>query len=250
MTSRPALSTPRPLPRKRKPAKKRPAIALASVDGTSMQSNSSELTPAKAIQKDEAPLARRKPIQTNEALADARQGRLARLDALRIQIRALITDISHAADIELLDLMADEVGSFARHKTAQDAHTWAATAGITLETGQMPLARIAATGAHTTKFRKRNAMSVVSVTQIRVDHASAVCNANVATGVRGKRATGNLVHPCRHRSDSCDFWVNDLAPDVNAPILDRKHLNVQREPTIELGEIGHVPLPINEAILA
>ncbi|WP_198385490.1 hypothetical protein [Burkholderia ubonensis] len=141
MTSRPALSTPRPLPRKREHAKKRPAIALASVNGTSMQSDSSGLTPAKAIQKDEAPLARRKPIQKNEALAEIRQGRLARFDALRIQIRALITEISHAADVELLDLMADEIGSFARHKAAQDARTWAATAGITLETGLMQLGR-------------------------------------------------------------------------------------------------------------
>ncbi|WP_232431862.1 hypothetical protein [Burkholderia ubonensis] len=141
MTSRPALSTPRPLPRKREHAKKRPAIALASVNGTSMQADCSGLTPAKAIQKDEAPLARRKPIQTNEALADTRQGRLAQLDALRIQIRTLITEISHAADVELLDLMADEVGSFARHRAAQDARTWAATAGITLETGLMQLGR-------------------------------------------------------------------------------------------------------------
>ncbi|VWB94200.1 hypothetical protein BLA23254_04467 [Burkholderia lata] len=141
MTSRPALSTPRPLPRKREHAKKRPAIALASVNGTSMQSNNVGLTPAKAIQKDEAPLARRKPIQTNEALADSRQGRLAQLDALRIKIRSLISEISHAADIELLNLMADEIGSFARHKAAQDARTWAATATITLETGLMQLAR-------------------------------------------------------------------------------------------------------------
>lgn len=138
---RPALSTPRPLPRKREHAKKRPAIALASVNGTSMQPDCDGLTPANAIQKDEAPLARRKPIQTNEALAETRQGRLTRLDALRVEIRALITEISHAADVELLDLMADEIGSFARHKAAQDARTWAATAGITLETGLMQLAR-------------------------------------------------------------------------------------------------------------
>ncbi|WP_256250446.1 hypothetical protein [Burkholderia ubonensis] len=141
MTSRPALSTPRPLPRKREHAKKRPAIALASVNGTSMQSDNGGLTPANAIQSNEAPLARRKPIQMNEASADARRGRLTRIDALRIEIRSLITDISHAADVELLDLMADEIGSFARHKAAQDARTWAATAGITLETGLMQLAR-------------------------------------------------------------------------------------------------------------
>ena len=123
MTSRPALSTPRPLPRKREHAKKRPAISLASVNGTSMQSNNVGLTPAKAIQKDEAPLARRKPIQTNEALADARKGWLTRLDALRTEIRALVIEISHAADVELLDLMADEIGSFARHKAAHEART-------------------------------------------------------------------------------------------------------------------------------
>ncbi|OJA21998.1 hypothetical protein BGX87_31410 [Burkholderia ubonensis] len=106
-----------------------------------MQSDNGGLTPANAIQSNEAPLARRKPIQMNEASADARRGRLTRIDALRIEIRSLITDISHAADVELLDLMADEIGSFARHKAAQDARTWAATAGITLETGLMQLAR-------------------------------------------------------------------------------------------------------------
>ncbi|RQR46570.1 hypothetical protein DIE19_35160 [Burkholderia sp. Bp9126] len=114
---------------------------MASVNGTSTQSNNDGLTPGKAIQKDGAPLARRKPIQRNDALAGTRQGRLARFDALRIEIRALITEISHATDVELLDLMADEVGSFARHKAAQDARTWAATAGITLETGLMQLGR-------------------------------------------------------------------------------------------------------------
>ncbi len=141
MSPRPAPSTPRPLPRKRERATKHPAIALVSVNGTSMQTDDSELSPAKAIQKGKAPLARRKPIQTNNALADARQGRLARLDALRIEIRTLIAEVSHAADVELLDLMADEIGSFARHKAAQEARTWAATAGITLETGLMQLAR-------------------------------------------------------------------------------------------------------------
>jgi len=141
LTPRPALSTPRPLPRKREHSKKRPAIALASVNGTSIQLNSGGLTPATAIQNNEAPLTRRKPIQTNEALADAHQGMLARLDAIRAEIRALVIEISHAADIELLDLMADEIGLFARHKAAQNTRTWAATAGITLETGLMQLNR-------------------------------------------------------------------------------------------------------------
>ncbi|HGF2961913.1 TPA: hypothetical protein ACF6U4_001418 [Burkholderia multivorans] len=120
---------------------KRATMALASANCTSTRSDSSGLTPAKAIQKDEAPLARRTPIQTNKALMDTAQGRLARLDALRIEVRALITEISRAADVELLDLMADEIGSFARYKAAQDARTWASTAGITLETGLMQLAR-------------------------------------------------------------------------------------------------------------
>ncbi|WP_244101996.1 hypothetical protein [Burkholderia ambifaria] len=71
---------------------------------------------------------------------------------MRIEIRALITEISHTADIELLDLLADEIGSFARHKAAQDARTWAATAGITLETGLMQLAR--ALSATTTESPK------------------------------------------------------------------------------------------------
>ena len=141
MTPRPALSTRRPLPRKREHAKTRPAIALASVNGTSRQSRYDRLTPAKAIQKDEAPLARRQPIQTNEALADARQGRLARIDDLCTKIRSLIADISHAADVELLNQMAGEIGSFARHKAAVDARAWAATAAITFETGLMQLAR-------------------------------------------------------------------------------------------------------------
>ncbi|MBU9438400.1 hypothetical protein KTE91_25265 [Burkholderia multivorans] len=93
------------------------------------------------MQKNEAPRSRRKPIQTNDASAVARRGRAERIEALSATIRALITEISHAADVELLDLMADEIGSFARHKAAQDARTWAATAGITLETGLMQLCR-------------------------------------------------------------------------------------------------------------
>ncbi|RQR38019.1 hypothetical protein DIE22_10055 [Burkholderia sp. Bp9142] len=93
------------------------------------------------MQKDEATLARRKPIQTNEASAVARRGRAERLEAVRIAIRELVVEISQAADVELLDLMADEVGSLARHRAAQEARTWAATAGVTLETGLMQLDR-------------------------------------------------------------------------------------------------------------
>ncbi|KVT76154.1 hypothetical protein WT25_24460 [Burkholderia territorii] len=93
-----------------------------------MRSHSSGLTPTKAI-------------QTNRALAVARQGRPAQLNARRIRIRDLITEVSHAADVDLLDSMADDVASFGRHKAAQDARTRAATASITLETGLMQLGR-------------------------------------------------------------------------------------------------------------
>ncbi|KGW79035.1 hypothetical protein Y046_4933 [Burkholderia pseudomallei MSHR2990] len=141
MTPRPALSTPRPLPRKREHRKQRTAIALASVEGKAIATEQRGRAPAKAIQKDEATLARRKPIQVNDASAVARRGRAERIEALRATIRDLVVEISHAADVELLDLMADEVGSFARHKAAQEARTWAATAGVTLETGLMQLDR-------------------------------------------------------------------------------------------------------------
>ena len=141
MTPRPALSTPRPLSRKREHGKQRTAIALASVDGNAIETEKLAHAPAKAIQKDEAPHARRKPIQVNDASAVARRGRAERIEALRAIIRDLVVEISHAAEVELLDLMADEVGSFARHRAAQEARTWATTAGVTLETGLMQLDR-------------------------------------------------------------------------------------------------------------
>ncbi|WP_333976335.1 hypothetical protein [Burkholderia cepacia] len=128
MTPRPALFTPRPLSRKREHGNGRTAIALASVDGKAVASSKRGRTPAKAI-------------QTNEASAVARRGRAERLEAVRIAIRELVVEISQAADVELLDLMADETGSYARHKAAQEARSWAATAGVTLETGLMQLCR-------------------------------------------------------------------------------------------------------------
>ncbi|RQR81555.1 hypothetical protein DID97_16475 [Burkholderia sp. Bp8977] len=93
------------------------------------------------MQINEAPRARRKPIHVDDASAVARRGRAERIDALRATIRDLVVEISHAADVELLNLMADKVGSFARHRAAQEARTWAATAGVTLETGLMQLDR-------------------------------------------------------------------------------------------------------------
>ncbi|ALP64092.1 hypothetical protein AN416_07020 [Paraburkholderia caribensis] len=95
----------------------------------------------KAIRKDEAPLARRKPIQTNEGQSDSRLATLARITALRIEIRQLIEVIALGADIELLDLMRDEVGSYSRHKAAQEARTWAEQARLSIETGLMQLNR-------------------------------------------------------------------------------------------------------------
>lgn len=142
MTPRLALSTPRPLSRKREHGKQRTAIALASVDCKAIDTEKRGRAPAKAIQKDEAPRARRKPIQVNDASADARRGRAERIEALRATIRDLVVEISHAADVELLDLMADDAGSYARHKAAQEARTGATTAGITLETGLMQLDRV------------------------------------------------------------------------------------------------------------
>lgn len=140
MTSRPASSTPHPLPRKRESAEKRPRLALAGAvpaQPSDENVNSSGLTPA--IQKDEAPRARRKPIQTNEAPSDTRRDNLARIEALRIEIRSLVDAIVLGADVELLDLMRDEVGSYSRHKAAQEARTWAEQGRLSIETGLMQL---------------------------------------------------------------------------------------------------------------
>jgi hypothetical protein len=140
----PATSTPRPLPRKRETADKRHRLSHAGAvpaHASSGDVNFSGLTPTKAIQKDEAPLARRKPIQTNEGQSDSRPATLARIAALRLEIRQLTEVIAHGADIELLDLMRDEVGSYSRHKAAQEARTWAEQARLSIETGLMQLDR-------------------------------------------------------------------------------------------------------------
>jgi len=144
MTVRPATSTPRPLPRKREAADKRPRLSLAGAvpaHASNDDVNSSGLAPAKAIQTNEAPLARRKAIQKKGSESDSRLANLARIDAVRIEIRKLVDEIALGADIELLDLMRDEVGSFRRHKAAQEARTWANAAGVQLETGLMMLDR-------------------------------------------------------------------------------------------------------------
>lgn len=144
MTVRPAISTPPPLPRKREHADKRPRLSLAGAvpaHASNDDVNSSGHAPAKAIQKDEAPLARRKPIQTNDGQSDSRLANLARIEAIRVEIRQLVEVIALGAEIELLDLMRDEVGSYSRHKAAQEARTWANAAGVQLETGLMMLDR-------------------------------------------------------------------------------------------------------------
>ncbi|WP_321891749.1 hypothetical protein [Paraburkholderia tropica] len=141
MTVLAATSTQRPLPRERGDAEKRPRLSLAGAvpaQPSNVNDNNSGLTPA--IQKDEAPRARRKPIQTNEAPSD-RRGNLARIEALAIEIRSLAEAIVLGADIELLDLMRDETGSYSRHKAAQEARTWAEQGRLTVETGLMQLER-------------------------------------------------------------------------------------------------------------
>jgi hypothetical protein len=144
MIARPATSTPRPLPREREHAgtRSRHSRAGAVPAHTSNDDiNSSGLAPAEAIQKDEAPLTRRKPIQTNKGQSDSRLATLARITALRVEIRQLVEGIALGADVELLDLMRDEVGSYSRHKAAQEARTWAEQARLSIETGLMQLDR-------------------------------------------------------------------------------------------------------------
>lgn len=144
MTVRAAISTPRQLPRKREAADKRPRLSLAGAvpaHASNDDVNSSGLAPAKAIQKDEAPLARRKPIQTDEGQSESRLATLARIEVLRDEIRKLTEVIALGADIELLDLMRDETGSYSRHKAAQEARTWAEQARLSIETGLMQLDR-------------------------------------------------------------------------------------------------------------
>ncbi|CAN7440494.1 hypothetical protein [Paraburkholderia terricola] len=144
MTALPATSTPGPLPRKREAADKRPRLSLAGAvpaQASNDEVNSSGLAPAQAIQTNEAPLSRRKAIQTKESESDSRLANLARIDAVRIEIRKLVEVIALGSDIELLDLMRDEVGSHSRHKAAQEARTWANAAGAQLETGLMMLDR-------------------------------------------------------------------------------------------------------------
>jgi len=142
MTVRPATSTPRPLPRKRAHVEERPRLSLAGEVAThAANDNGSGQAPATIIRTNEAPLAGRQAIQTKESESDSRLATLAWIDALRIEIRALVDEIVLRADIELLDLMRDEIGSYSRHRAAQEARTWAGTAGVQLETGLMMLDR-------------------------------------------------------------------------------------------------------------
>lgn len=144
MTVRPAASTPHPLPRKREHRNRRSRHSRAGAALTRALSDDvkgSVLPPPKTIQSDETPLSRRKPIKTNEGQSDSRLATAARLAALRIEIRQLVECIALRADIELLDLMRDELGSYSRHKAAQEARTWAEQARLSIETGLMQLDR-------------------------------------------------------------------------------------------------------------
>ncbi|MEN8502022.1 MULTISPECIES: hypothetical protein [Paraburkholderia] len=140
----PATSTPRPLPRKRGAADKRPRLSFAGAvpaHASNDDVNSSGMAPAKAIQTNEAPLARRKAIQKKESESVTRLATIARIEALRLKVRKLVEVVALGADIELLDLMRDEVGSYSRHKAAQEARTWAEQARLSIETGLMQLDR-------------------------------------------------------------------------------------------------------------
>ena len=112
-------------------------IQTLEVDPLTRPDNGNGLTTAKTIQNDDAPLTRRTTIQKDEGESKTRLAMFARIDALRIEVRKLSEDVALAADIELLDLMRDELGSYSRHKAAQEARTWAGTASIQLETGLM-----------------------------------------------------------------------------------------------------------------
>jgi hypothetical protein len=141
MTMLAAASTPHPLSRQRGDADKRPRLALASaVPAQPSKSKGTNNGLSPAIQKKEAPRARHKAIQTNEAPSD-RRGNLARIKALSIEIRSLTEAIVIGADVELLDLMRNEVGSYSRHKAAQEARTWAEQGRLSIETGLMQLER-------------------------------------------------------------------------------------------------------------
>ena len=131
MMVRAAISTVRPLPRKRERADNRPWLSLAGAVPAHVSNddvNGSGHAPAKAIQK-------------NEDQSDSRLVTLARIEALRSESRELVDVIALGADLELLDLMRDEVGSYSRHKAAQEARTWAEQARLTIETGLMQLDR-------------------------------------------------------------------------------------------------------------
>ncbi|WP_197732797.1 hypothetical protein [Paraburkholderia pallida] len=128
MTLSTAISTPCPLPRQRGDAEERPRLSLAGAvpaQPAHVKDNGDGLLPS---------------IQKNEAPSD-RRGNLSRLEAFSIEIRSLAEAIVLGADIELLDLMRDEVGSYSRHKAAQEARTWAEQGRLSIETGLMQLER-------------------------------------------------------------------------------------------------------------
>ncbi|WP_257835045.1 hypothetical protein [Burkholderia glumae] len=139
MMARSALSTPSPLPHVRENRRHRAAMTPASVDSPAIAANKRGHSPAKAIQNDETPLTRHTSVQTNETPVLLHQGMTTRIEALRSKIRSLVAEITHAADVALLDLIADKAGCYVHYQAVREARDWAATAGITLETGLMQL---------------------------------------------------------------------------------------------------------------
>lgn len=139
MTLSSATSTPRPLPRSRGNGGEKIRLAHGADARDAEASNSSGLLPA--IQNDEAPLARRKAIQIDETPTDRLARRLEKMRTLAGDVRSLVSEVQLAADVDLLDLMRDEVGSYSRHRAAQDARTWAEQARLSIETGLMQLER-------------------------------------------------------------------------------------------------------------
>jgi hypothetical protein len=80
-----------------------------------------------------------KPIQTDEGQSDSRLATLARIAAIRRELRQLIEHVTHVADVGLLDVVCEEKGCFTRHQAAQEARTWAEQARLSIETGLMQL---------------------------------------------------------------------------------------------------------------
>lgn len=142
MTLSAAPSTQQPLSRQRDNGTERLRLSVAAdVPAQRQEVDGKCERPSPSVQSNEAPRMRRKPIRTNETLSETRQGNLARIQMLGAEICRLTETVVLGADIELLDLMRDEVGSYSRHKAAQEARVWAEQGRLSIETGLMQLER-------------------------------------------------------------------------------------------------------------